>query len=30
MAQLTLVSTISARGGGPTTYYRPDGSQTNW
>jgi galactonate dehydratase len=30
MAQLTLVSAISARGGGPTTYYRPDGSQTNW
>jgi galactonate dehydratase len=30
MAQLTLVSSISARGGGPTTYYRPDGSQTNW
>src|SRR5436190_461410 len=30
MAQRTLVSTVSQRGGGPTTYYRPDGSQTNW
>ena len=30
MERLTLVNTITTTGGSRTTYYRPDGSQTEW
>jgi L-alanine-DL-glutamate epimerase-like enolase superfamily enzyme len=30
MARLTLVSSVDQRGGGPQTFFRPDGSQTSW
>jgi L-alanine-DL-glutamate epimerase-like enolase superfamily enzyme len=30
MARLTLVASIDQRGGGPQTFFRPDGSQTSW
>ncbi len=30
MARLTLVTAIDQRGGGPQTFFRPDGSQTSW
>ena len=30
MERLTLVTSIAQRGGGPQTFFRPDGSQTSW
>ena len=30
MERLTLVTSIDQRGGGPQTFFRPDGSQTSW
>jgi L-alanine-DL-glutamate epimerase-like enolase superfamily enzyme len=29
-ARLTLVTSVDQRGGGPQTFFRPDGSQTSW